>query len=160
MSDFLSSLGNVATPGAALGALGLGVEAVRGNQKPAGLGALTQQATQLGQMGQQLGSGALPAGAQAGVTMGSEAAKARVRQQYASSGLSGSTMEAQALSEVDQQAAAQQFQMSQSLIKEGMQASGISAGLFDSIMKINLARDDAFSKAISNFAAALGGAGG
>ena len=34
------------------------------------------------------------------------------------------------------------------------------AGLFDSIMKVNLAQDDAFSKAISNFAAALGGAGG
>ena len=104
-TDLLSTLG--LTPGVALGGLGLGYEALRGNQMPKGYQQLSQAAGTLGQEGQQMMSaglgGPLPPGAQALVNQQQNAGMANVRSTYDKLGLSGSTMEAQAQQSVNEQ---------------------------------------------------------
>lgn len=160
-NGILSSLGGIVTPGTALGALGLGYEAIRGNQQPKGYNQLSQQAATLATQGNQLTAaatgGALPPAAQAQLNQGAQAQQAQVRSEYSRLGLSGSTMESQAMGNIAQQTAAQGLQMQQTLFKNGMAMTGMSDGLYESIMKLNVQQDDAFSKAIGSFAAALAG---
>jgi len=159
-----SGLGNavVNNPGAVVGALGLGAEALMGQQQPKGYNQVSGEANQLASQGaalQQSLNGALPAGAQSALNQASNSAKARIRSTYAASGLSGSTMEAQALAGVDQTVAAQGFQMADQLYQQGVQESGMAANLYQQIMNVNAQSDAALSSSIGNFSAALAGAG-
>ena len=160
----LGSAGNVlaSNPALTLGALGLGASALTSQQQPKGYNQLAGEAGQLASQGAQLQqslNGALPAGAQSALNQASNSAKARIRSQYAASGLSGSTMEAQALAGVDETVAAQGFQMADQLYQQGVQESGMAANLYQQIMAVNAQSDAALSSSIGNFSAALAGAG-
>jgi formylmethanofuran dehydrogenase subunit E-like metal-binding protein len=123
---------------------------------------LNQEAQQLASQGSQLQqslNGALPAGAQSALNQASNSAKARIRSTYAASGLSGSTMEAQALAGVDQTVAAQGFQMADQLYQQGVQESGMASNLYNQIMQVNAQSDAALALSIGNFSAALAGGG-
>lgn len=162
---FLSDLlGKVkANPSALVSALGLGGAAL-GQGQTSQEKALLSQAQGLGATGQQLQTylqgGGLPAGAQAGVTNATNAAKAAIRSKYASQGLSGSSMEVQDLANVDSQAAAQVFAMQDQLLKQGQDFSGLSAQLYEALIKNSSAQDSELMKALAGFAGSLGGAGG
>lgn len=104
-----------------------------------------------------LNTGQLPAGAQQTLDQATASAKARIRSQYAGMGLSGSTMETQALNQVDQQAEAQKFQMIQDLVKTGITETQLGDQIYDSLLKSTLAQDQALSNSISRFAAASAG---
>lgn len=160
--SILGDLGSFITPKTVLGGLGLGTAALMGNKQPTGYQQFSNIATPLAAQGQammQQGvSGQVTPGGQAALDTAAASAKANTKQTYANLGLAGSSMEADAMRGIDQQLAAQKYQMSQSLIKEGLAATGLSAGLFEQIMKINTAQDAEFLKAINQFA--LGFAGG
>jgi hypothetical protein len=150
-------------PGAVVGALGLGASALTSQRQPKGYNQLSGEANQLASQGAQLQqslNGALPAGAQSALNQASNSAKAQIRSTYAASGLSGSTMEAQALANVDQTVAAQGFQMADQLYQQGVQESGMASNLYQQIMQVNAQSDAALSSAIGNFASALAGGGG
>lgn len=160
-NDLLSSLG--LTPQIAAGTLGLGLSGARGIGQPPGSAALQSIAQPLAQQGQQLrapltSGGPLPPGAQAIQQQGKEAGEAAVRSGYSRMGLSGSTMEAQAMRQVEQQSAAAGFKMTETLFADGLKMSGMSAGMFSQIMQANTAQDEDFMKAISYFAQAAAGA--
>ena len=149
-------------PGLALGALGIGAEAIRGNQMPKGYNQLQQEAQQLGGLGSQLTTqatqGVLPASAQGGIQQMMNAETARIRQNYAQQGLSGSSMEAQDLAAVNQRAQGMVWNELQGFYKTGLTASGMSADLYNQMMQVNVQQDQDFIKSIASFAAALGGA--
>lgn len=157
-----SAVGN--NPGLALGALGLGATALRGNQMPKGYNQLQQEAQSLGSQGGQLlqeaQTGTLPPSAQAGILEAAHASAARIRQSYAAQGLSGSTMEAQALQAVSQQAQAATWKELQGLYQTGLQMTGMSTELLGQVMQANVQQDQDFMKAVVGFASSLGGANG
>ena len=161
MSDILASLGKI-PPAAAVGGLGLAYDAFKGNQQPQGYGQLLGEAQGLQGQGQSLmksaTGGPLPAGAQAGLNQSAQAQQARIRQEYASMGLQGSTMEAQAMNGVSQQQQAAQFQMQQSMLVDGFKMTEISSELYMGLMRENVAQDTDFAKAVAGFAAAMAGA--
>ena len=124
--------------------------------------ALTQQAQQQMQQAQQLQSyltsGQLPAGQQQALTSATDAAKAHIRSQYASMGLSGSTMEQQALNQVDQNAQMQAYKMAQSLFSTGSQEAGVASGIYTNLMRAQMQQDQSYANSIGAFAKALGAA--
>lgn len=162
------SLGNLGTlagtinPGVALGAAGLGLEAMRSQNLPQ-IGNLQGAAGNLAGQGAALQnilqSGQLPAGAQSAIDQATESAKASIRSQYAQMGLSGSTMETQALASADQQAASQKFNIVNQLVTQGVGETEAAAGLYQNIMQAQLQQDNALGSAIGNFGAALAGGG-
>ena len=160
-NDILASLGHAVTPGTALAGLGLGYAGIRGNQPPPEENSLRTEASLLGQEGSTLlkaaEGGPLPPNAQAQLNQGEHAATAAVRSNYSKLGLSGSTMEAQAMQNVAQQTAAQGFEMAQGMFKDGIAMSGLSAEILKAVMARNSEGDQAFGKAIGNFAAAFAG---
>ena len=160
----LANAGNVlaSNPALALGTLGLGYSAIKGNQSVAGENQLKSEAAQLAAQGTQLQNalnGALPPGAQAAISQASNSEKAAIRSQYASAGLSG-TMEADALAQVDQQVAAQGFKVAEQLYAQGISESSRSAELFKQIMSTTAQQNSALSGAVANFAGALAGGSG
>ena len=164
IGDIASKAGGVlaANPSTALGALGLGYSALNAGQLPKGANALTSQAKQLGAQGAGLAqslNGPLPAGAQASLSQASNSAKAAIRSQYAGLGLQGSTMEAEALANVDQTVAAQGFQIADQLYQQGVSETNMSSQLFNQIMQIQASQNNALTGAIGNFAGALAGNG-
>ena len=167
MSKFLSNpgfstAGNViaSNPGTALGALGLGYSAINAGTMPKGTNALTSEANSLATQGNTLAqslNGPLPPAATAALNEASNSAKAQVRSQYANLGLTGSTMEAEALAGVDQTVAAQGFQIADQLYQQGVSEANISSRLFQQIMAIQAGQNNALTGAVGNFAAALAG---
>ncbi len=164
----LDNAGNILTsnPASVIGALGLGYEALTQPKLPsesATVGAINDQAGALSKQATQLESyinnGTLPAGAMAQITQAANAAKATLKSRYAALGLSGSTSEATALAQVDQQIQGQIFQQGQTLLEEGIKESGLSADLYKAVLGETNAQNTIMSGAISNFAAAVAGGG-
>lgn len=102
-------------------------------------------------------TGQLPPGAQAAVNQATEAAKAAVRSKYASLGLTGSSMEAQDIANVDQQAASQIFSLASDLYKTGISQSGLSTELYNAILQAQGGLANESRNALTNYAAAIGG---
>ena len=161
------SLGNLgkmalANPGIVLGGGLLGLNALKSQQIP-GLSPIQKQAGQLGAAGKQLSqpllTGKLPAGAQAAVDEAVRSNQANVRSQFASMGLSGSTMESTALQEADLRGKELTFQIAQSMAQLGLQDTALSSNLLKTIMQAQLQNDNALSQSIANFATALAGGG-
>lgn len=122
---------------------------------------LTGQAANLSAQGQQLQSylqsGALPPGAQAGIDQAVSAAKARIMSVHASQGTTGSTMEAQDLANVDQQAAAMGFNMAAQLFSQGLSETQISEQIYQSLLSTNITLNQQVGQGVANLATALGG---
>ncbi|MBU6232488.1 hypothetical protein KGP36_07695 [Patescibacteria group bacterium] len=131
-------------------------------------GEATATGQQLIQQGQGLikpmTTGVLPASAQAQIDTAVQSAKAATRSEYANMGLSGSTMEGTALSNIDQSAIQERYNVAQQMATTGL--SEISAGggqtvqaaqLYQTLMQGQLGQDQFMGNAISNFSAALAG---
>ncbi|MGH7091680.1 MAG: hypothetical protein ACREFQ_22550 [Stellaceae bacterium] len=104
-------------------------------------------------------SGTLPPGAAEAVNSATDAAKAQIRSNYANLGMSGSTMEDQALNMVDQNAAAQTFSIANQLMSEGANFTNMSNQLYTQILNDTLAQDTAFQQALASFSGGLAGMG-
>jgi hypothetical protein len=159
MSDPLGTLSS--NPGVALGALGLGAQAIRGNQMPPGFDALSKQASMLSGQANQLSSDALnrglPAGAQAQLDQAANSMKAKVQSQFARMGLGNSTMEAQALASVDQQISGQGYAIMQSLMQQGLSAAQAANVALTQIMNASVSQQNALTGAIGQFSGGLAG---
>lgn len=148
-------------PGALLSGGLLATQLFRGNQQYPAEQSLNTLATNTGTQGAALSgyiqSGTLPPGAKQAVDQATNSAKATLRSRFAEAGLSGSTMEAQALGEVDSRAAAQTFQMADQLLAQGADFTKISGTLYDELLKTQAGTDQEFQKALMAFAGGLGG---
>lgn len=101
-------------------------------------------------------TGNLPAGAEQFVLNAQKDEEARIRGEYASLGLSGSTMEAQDLSAASERAAAQRFQIASTVTSQGLTAAGAAGGEFANIANQQLAQDQRLQEAIAAFSTSLG----
>lgn len=115
-------------------------------------------------------TGQLPPGAQAEVQQYIQQQNAAVKSRYASLGQTGSTMETDALNQVQQQGLAQTFQIAQQMAQQGIQLSGQSlqalnitqqaygadAGIYENLMKAQMTQNQSILTSIGSFAAALG----
>jgi hypothetical protein len=114
---------------------------------------------------QNLLSGTLPPGAEAAVAKGTQDAISTIKGRYASMGLTGSTMEADAIANAQQQATIQRFTIADQMAQLGTQAVSsatqalqLESNVYNGIMNAVLAQDQNLANAVSNFAssAALG----
>jgi hypothetical protein len=148
-------------PGLLLSGGLLGMNLLKGNEQYPAEKQLNTLATNAGTQGQALAgyinSGTLPPGAHEAVTSATNAAKATMRSRFAQMGLSGSSMEAQALGDIDRQAAAQTFQMADRLLMEGANYSQLAGQLYNNILQSQVATDRELQQSLMTFAGGLGG---
>lgn len=117
-------------------------------------------ATQGGQLASYLQSGQLPPGAQAGLDEATKSAQAAIRSKYAALGMSGSTAEIQDLNDVTMQASAEKFQIADSLLKTGIQETGLSSSIYENLANFDVQQSGQTGSAIAALAAALSGSAG
>jgi len=127
---------------------------------------LANQQTRYGQqLEKPLLTGQLPPGQQAVVAKGLQDAISTIKGRYAAMGLTGSTMEADAIANAQQQSViaateieAQMAQTGQSAISSATQALQLESGVYNTIMNAVLSQDQNLANAVSQFAssAALG----
>jgi hypothetical protein len=147
----------------ALGAGGLGMNLLKGNQAIPQSGNLSALAatdqTQGNQLQSYLSSGTLPPGVQAGLNSAAQSAEATIRSQYASRGQSGSSAEAQAISSMNQQVVTNGASIATGLLQQGISESNMSTQIYQSLMNAQIQKDATLSSSISGFAGALAGQG-
>lgn len=160
-----ANAGNIlaSNPGADIAALGLGFDAVKGNQALKGENNLKaiagQEQAQGALMENYLQTGTLPPGLQAGLDQASQAAEASIKAQYAARGMSGSSAEAQDLANLQGTVSGQGAQMALQLLQSGINETGMASTLYSQIMNSALERDKNLGSAISSFASAAAGGG-
>ena len=163
--SLLGDLGNVAK---IAGPVVSGASLASSLNQKSGVNALPQgpqlqgQANQLQSIGNQLTSPLLngtplPAGAQAALDQSMQAQKAHLRSTFAGLGMQGSTEETTALNQVDQQTAAQTYQIASQMATQGISAIGGANAVYTQLMQAQLQQDQALQKAIANFSSALAG---
>lgn len=103
-------------------------------------------------------TGTLPAGLQSAVDRAADRQRAQVRSTYAQLGLSGSTMEAQALNDVAQSSATQMAELAQKLAQQGLSWEQLSAQELDAVLQAQQTQNTAFQNALGNFAIGIAGA--
>jgi hypothetical protein len=146
-------------------ALGIGYEAIAGQQQPKGynqtLSAAEQTANQSQQLESYLQNGTLPPGVQSSINEATQAAQASIRSKYASMGSSGSSAEAQELQAAQTAAVSQGAQIATQLLQTGINESQLSTQLYQAIMQEAIQQDQGLSSAIQSFsiASALSGLG-
>lgn len=140
----------------------MGVNMLMGDKAPPGLSELKNLASTTSQGALALESGALsgklPGNLQAAVDLQTKAGEAAIRSRFASAGLSGSTMEGQALAGVRQQAAATAGQIATRLFQSGVDLSKLSASEWEAVLNAETAKDAAFNAALGRFAGGIAGA--
>jgi len=160
----LGSIGSsiAKNPLSLVGAGGLVYDLIKGNQPPGGSAnydALTAQAQQADAQSQQqesyLTSGTLPPGVQASVDAAKESAMATIRSQYANMGQSGSSAEAEALSNAEQLAVSSGATIATQLYSTGITQAQLSDQIYQSLMQAMVQQDTAMSQAVGNFAGSL-----
>jgi len=138
---------------------GLLATGLKGNQPLPNQNELASLASNNAAVGKQLtdilSTGKLPPGIQQGFDQAAAASKAHIRSQYAQMGLTGSTMEQQALQQVDQQVQAEIGQTISALVQEGLGANNAAAGIYQQLQTPLLAQDKQLSDAIATFAKSL-----
>ena len=82
--------------------------------------------------------------------------KAQVKQYYARAGLSDSSMEVQALAQVDQQAESMRQQAINNTLRQGLNALGIANPTLTAGINAGVQQDQQFQQALSRFFASLG----
>ena len=142
---------------------GLAAAALKGNAPFPGQTQLASTAADLAAQGKTLSSyltsGTLPAGVQASLTQAANAAKASIRSQYAARGMTGSDAEARDLANVDTGVISQGADIATKLLAQGVSESGMSAQLYDTIMKTSMAEDASLGNALTGFAQSLASSG-
>jgi hypothetical protein len=163
-------------PGLIASAGGLGLEALRGQSPVPGSGPVNANAAaaagsagnlmaQANQNIQAPNTGALPPGTLDAINNAANSAKAQIRSSFASMGIpAGSSMETQALGQVDQQVASQKVEAANKLATLGV--SEASAGLGESslasndlqaLMRAQIQQDANLQNALARFAGAAAG---
>lgn len=157
--NFLGANANLAVPAGILG-----YEAIESGKQPAGFDQLEQEAAQGMTQGQQLEgylkSGTLPGGLQGAVQQNLAATQANIRSRYASMGMSGSSAEQQDLANASTQSQAQSSQLAQQLLSTGINETGQSAGIYQSLLNDIDKSDAGLTSALAAFAGAAAGGGG
>jgi hypothetical protein len=129
-----------------------------------------QQSANLLTLGNNLANpiqtGALPPGANAAIDLSTAANKAGIASHFADLGISGSTMEGQAIATADQQAAAQKFGVADQMLQSANQVFGNAARFgalgtdtTTNLLKTSMTEDEQYRAALANFAKALAGTG-
>ena len=166
--SLLSKAGSLLTshPGTVLGAGVLGLEALNQPKLPSISGttnSIADTAAQFASQGNILASyinnGTLPPGAMQAINTAATSAKAALRSKFAADGMTGSTAEATALSQVDQQVAGQVFQTADTLLTQGINESGLSADLYKTILATSTQQQQIMMNAIATFASSIAGGG-
>ena len=136
---------------------------MNGSSSDASMKALTQQAAETGSQAKTnmayMQSGTLPAGLQDTLRGATNAAKAQIKSNYAQMGLAGSTMEAQAMQQVDQASAGQTAQIAMQLFQQGVGLSEIESSIYSKLLTAQMAQDKQFSDALAGFARGMSGGG-
>ena len=131
-----------------------------------GQGIITQGQGLVQPLASGAGPGSLPSGAEAELSQATQSAIATIRSQYASMGLSGSTMEQQAINEVQSNALTQRYniatQMAQTGLNEintgegvtgqGTGALNSASSIYSNLLDQSLQSDAALQSAVSGFA--------
>ncbi len=160
--SILDKLGS--NPGLLLGATPIPLDLLKGSSLPSSGTALQGQAADAGSMGRTLSayqqSGTLPSGLQDAVTANTNASVARLKATYAQNGLSGSSMEAEAVNQVHQAATAQVATLAQQLAQQGINYEQLQSSDLSNLLKAQQTQDAEFQNAISTFARGLVGFGG
>ncbi len=147
-------------PGAAIAAGGLAYNAMAPSAL-SGQEDLQAQAKALGLQGSELASylrsGTLPPGAKAALDQATASGKAAIRSKYASMGQSGSTAEMAELNDLDLRAAGQGFSIASNLLQTGINETGLSSKIYQSLMNVDQRQNAETGQAISNFGLALSG---
>jgi len=126
-------------------------------------------ASSLNAQGQELlgpiKGGPLPAALEAQVTNALGDAITTTKARYAQLGLSGSTMESDQISYLQQQAVSERgklamnlAQEANSLISQSTANLGVEAGIYENLMNTQIAQDNALSSSIASFAGAAANA--
>jgi hypothetical protein len=102
-------------------------------------------------------SGTLPAGLQDALRGATNAAKAQVRSKYAQMGLAGSTMESQAIGQIDQASASQTAQIAMQLFQQGVGLDQISSQIYGRLLTSEMQQDTNLQNAVSSFARGMSG---
>jgi hypothetical protein len=173
----VKDFGNAVAPfaGPAVAAAGLLMNATKGSsnlpQQTPLVGQAQGQAKQAEQIQQSatpllnaLNTNTLPPGAQAALDAQLKADEAHIRSQYAGMGLSGSTMELQALQGARQANEEAKFAQMNQLVGQGINMLNAGTGeanaataIYEALQKQQLGQNAALGGSISNFAAALAG---
>lgn len=163
LTNIGSTVGNwlAANPGVLIGGGLLGIEGLMNSGNPPGLGPVTSQARNLTGLGNQAlsaeQSGNIPGGYEAALNEAQSSAEAQIRSQYAALGLSGSTMESQALAQVPQQIAAEKANIISTLAQQGLSEMGMADTLDLASMQAQMQQQQELENAIASFAASLAG---
>src|SRR5882672_3009568 len=164
--------------GPAVGAAGIGYEALKGTpQLPNQLqltsaadtstaNAATAQA-QAQPLINALSTGQLPAGAEASVDQAVKSNQAQIRSQFAGMGLAGSSMETEALNNATLQGQQQKFQIATNMAQTGISLANLAnsdtalgAQIYQQLASAELSNDKDMQDAIVQFAQAIAGGGG
>lgn len=146
----------------------LGYDLLKGNPTDPNQKVLQAQAGQLSAEGSQLESylknGTLPPALQAQLKQATDAEKARIISGYASRNQptdpNQNSALAQELNAVDTNAIAAMAQTQIQLLNTGINETGMSTQLYETLVKLDQNQNQDTMKAIQSFAAALGGGGG
>jgi trimeric autotransporter adhesin len=148
-------------PGAALGALGIGYQAIKGMGDLPGEGALKAQLAQLQGLSQQeltaAQTGALPPAERAIIDQALNANIANIRSQYARMGMSGSSAEQQAIANAQNTAASQGGAYLQQLLQQGTQTGQAAGQLANYLAALNAQQQADLGKSVASFSGALAG---
>jgi hypothetical protein len=98
---------------------------------------------------------ALPGGAQAGLDAAAASMTASIKSRHASSGTSGSSMEAQELAQVPRMIQQQQLAEAQTLYSQGLTTMGMADQATQQIMQNTLQQDAALTGALARMAASM-----
>ena len=117
------------------------------------------QSAQGQQLENYLATGTLPPGAQQWVNDQTQANQAAIRAQFAQQGLTGSSMEQEALANAQNQATETMFQIASSLLNSGISETNASGTLYNYLMQAQNQDQQQVSSAIQNFVSSLAGGG-
>jgi hypothetical protein len=148
-------------PQAALSALGLAANLMKGDQMPKYASNVSAEAAQLQAQGAQLQgyltSGTLPPGIAASLSAAHNSAAATIRSQYAARGQSGSSAEMQDLANLAQTTVSQGASIANQLLTTGVNEQEFASGLYQNLMQTSMQQDVAMSNAIAGFTNAMAG---
>lgn len=162
-SGFLGGVGDyiAKNPSLLLAGAGLAYNMLKPTPTPEFQPQLESSAAQMTAQGQQLQnyltSGTLPPGVQTSLNSAAAAAKATIRSQYASRGMSGSSAEAADLQNVDNTIVSQGVNIASQLYSTGVSEENMANQIYNNLMQTSLAQDQQLSNAIAGFTNSLAG---
>lgn len=151
--------------GAAVAVGGLGLQLARGQQTTANQNQLQAEAATTATQGSilqnYLATGTLPPALQAQINQATTAARARITANYAAQGMdtdpTRNSALAQELNNIDMQAVVSAGQIETQLLQTGLNETGLSSQLYQALVGVDTANNNALMQAIASFSAALSG---